>query len=310
MALTFRATLDCFLGNFGSARTLGDQAVQYCQEQGHPFWISAAMAASGESLAKMGEVEEGIGRLRQGIAMTQAIGSRVIEPLYRGQLTEALLRAGQSQEALQESGEAIRQSEEQGVGMSLLDLRRIRGLALLAAGTPWRSGGRRARNDCRVTLGLLQVHRITGGHGSGGADGRCRSTERGLRRVSRRYERGAGAIKRARNSGEDVSMPMKPSQYTPIPYVDYGGTQMLRPPYVAENVSFYAFLVEADIGAMQRLLDNRLNFPSGSEEQFEPAGPFAIIAFNKLQKMYSLNPPDRDKGWVRRTGMRGVDARD
>jgi hypothetical protein len=33
----------------------------------------------------------------------------------------------------------------------------------------------------------------------------------------------------------------------PIPYVDYGGTQMLRPPYLAKNVSFYAFVVKADV---------------------------------------------------------------
>jgi len=140
-ALTFRATLDCFLGDFRGARMLGDQAVEYCREQGYPFWISAGLAASGESLAKMGDkrygleqVWEGIGRLREGIAMTQAIGSRVIEPLFRGQLTEALLRAGESEAALAESEDAIRQAEEQGVRVSLLDLRRVRGLALLGVG--------------------------------------------------------------------------------------------------------------------------------------------------------------------------------
>jgi len=94
-----------------------------------------------------------------------------------------------------------------------------------------------------------------------------------------------------------MSSPNKPNQYMPIPYVNYGGTQMLRPPYVAENVSLYGFVVKADMGAMQKMLDNRLNLPSGGEEHFEPAGPFVIIAFNKLEKMYSQNPPDRGKGW-------------
>jgi uncharacterized protein with NAD-binding domain and iron-sulfur cluster len=83
----------------------------------------------------------------------------------------------------------------------------------------------------------------------------------------------------------------------PIQYVGYGGAQMLRPPYVAKNVSFYAFLVPAKMAVLQALLDNRLNLPSGREEHFEPAGPFVFFAFNKLDKMYSLNPPDRDKGW-------------
>jgi uncharacterized protein with NAD-binding domain and iron-sulfur cluster len=83
----------------------------------------------------------------------------------------------------------------------------------------------------------------------------------------------------------------------PIPYVDYGGTQMLRPPYLAKNVSFYAFVVKADAGALQRMLDHRLNLPSGGAVQFEPAGPFVVIAFNNLAQLSSQNPPDSAKGW-------------
>jgi uncharacterized protein with NAD-binding domain and iron-sulfur cluster len=82
-----------------------------------------------------------------------------------------------------------------------------------------------------------------------------------------------------------------------VPYVDYGGTQMLSPPYVAENVQFYAFVVPADLGALQKLVDDRLNLPTGGTEHFEPAGPFVIFAFNNLGKMYSQNPPDSGKGW-------------
>jgi predicted ATPase len=82
----------------------------------------------------MGEVEAGIARLKEGGMMTRAIGSRVIEPLYRGQLAEALLRAGDGEAALAEAEEAIRQAREQGVGVSRLDLLRIRGLALGALG--------------------------------------------------------------------------------------------------------------------------------------------------------------------------------
>lgn len=133
-SLTFRATLDCFMANFSEARKRADEAVRYCQKQAYPFWISAALSASGRSMVEMNEVEGGIGRLRQGIAMSRAIGSRVIEPLYRGQLAEALLRAGDSEAGLAESDEAMRQAAEQGVGISRLDLMRIRGLALSALG--------------------------------------------------------------------------------------------------------------------------------------------------------------------------------
>ncbi len=72
---------------------------------------------------------------------------------------------------------------------------------------------------------------------------------------------------------------------------------MIRPPYMAEDVSFYAFVLKADPAVLQKLVDDRLNIPSGGEVQFEAAGPFVVLAFNSLGKMYSLNPPDCDKGW-------------
>ncbi len=83
----------------------------------------------------------------------------------------------------------------------------------------------------------------------------------------------------------------------PVQYVEYGGTQMLQPPYVAQDVGLYGFVVKADMGALQKLLDARLNLPSGGKEHFEPAGPFVIFVYNTLGKMFSVNPPDRDKGW-------------
>ncbi len=82
----------------------------------------------------------------------------------------------------------------------------------------------------------------------------------------------------------------------PVPYVEYGGTLMIRPPYRAEGVGFYAFVLQADFQALQKLLDERLNIPSGGEVAFEPAGPFVLLVFNDLGKLSSLNPPDSDKG--------------
>ena len=82
----------------------------------------------------------------------------------------------------------------------------------------------------------------------------------------------------------------------PVPYVDYGGSQIHQPPYVAENVNFYGFTVPADPGALQKLLDDRLNLPSGGSEDFVPAGPFVTFAFTTIDKLYSQNPPDFDKG--------------
>ena len=84
----------------------------------------------------------------------------------------------------------------------------------------------------------------------------------------------------------------------PIPFVDYGGNQLaLLPPYVAENVSLFAFFVQADSAALQRTLDRRLNAPFGAERRFVPAGSIVLVVFNKIGKMYSADPPYRERGW-------------
>ncbi len=84
----------------------------------------------------------------------------------------------------------------------------------------------------------------------------------------------------------------------PNPFVSYGGSQLaLQPPYFAENVSLYAFLIEADIHALQAMLDRRLNHPFGPKRRFVPEGSLIMVVFNKIGKMYSENPADRKKGW-------------
>ena len=144
-ALNFRATLDGFLGYHSSAREFGEQAIRYCQEQAYPFWISAAMAACGAAAAHLGDPQSGVGLLRESIALTEAIGSLVIQPLYRGQLSEALLLAaispapGESNPAaaaLAESEAALAQADSLGIGLSRLDILRVRGLALAQLGRP------------------------------------------------------------------------------------------------------------------------------------------------------------------------------
>lgn len=133
-ALIFRAALSTFLADFSQALTCGNEAVEYCQKQAYPFWISAGLAYSGRALVELGDATKGIERLMEGIAMSQAIGSRVIEPLLRGLLAEAMLLSGNGEAALAESEAAIRQAEEEGVGGTRFDLLRIRGLALAPLG--------------------------------------------------------------------------------------------------------------------------------------------------------------------------------
>ncbi len=133
-SLAFRALLECFTLNIAEARHWSETATRYCQEQAYPFWSSAVLASWGWALTEEGEVTAGIAKMREGIAVMRSIGSRVIEPLFRGLLAEGLLRAGDAQAALQEVDGAIKQAEELGVGISRLDLLRIRGTVLAGLG--------------------------------------------------------------------------------------------------------------------------------------------------------------------------------
>jgi hypothetical protein len=79
-------------------------------------------------------------------------------------------------------------------------------------------------------------------------------------------------------------------------YLSRGGEQVFVPPYVAEGVQFFGFVVKADRAKLQAICDRYLNGPSGTQD-FEPLVPFVMFVFNKLGRMYPKNPPDHDRGW-------------
>ena len=125
-ALNFRAMLAYFLGDYPRAQEWAQMGGDYCKKQAYPFWISTALSVSGRSLAEAGQSSAGIPLIEEAVALTQAIGSRVVEPLYRGLLAEARFLAGDVQAGLAEVEEALRLSEERGVGISRFDLTRLR----------------------------------------------------------------------------------------------------------------------------------------------------------------------------------------
>lgn len=79
-------------------------------------------------------------------------------------------------------------------------------------------------------------------------------------------------------------------------YLSRGGEQVFEPPYVAEGVQFFGFIVKADNTSLQAICDRYLNGPSGSRD-FSPLVPFAMFVFNKIEQMYAKSPPDNNRGW-------------
>jgi hypothetical protein len=79
-------------------------------------------------------------------------------------------------------------------------------------------------------------------------------------------------------------------------YIPRGGEQVFEPPYIAEGVQFFGFVVTADTAKLQAICDRYLNGPSRTQA-FAPFVPYVMFVFNKLGKMYAKNPPDFDRGW-------------
>jgi len=81
-------------------------------------------------------------------------------------------------------------------------------------------------------------------------------------------------------------------------YVEYGGSQMLWQPYLANEVTLFGFILKADAGSIRRqLCDPRLNNPSQGANRFEPAGSFIVLSFSTLHRLSSAAPGDNSKGW-------------
>jgi Acetoacetate decarboxylase (ADC) len=83
-----------------------------------------------------------------------------------------------------------------------------------------------------------------------------------------------------------------------IDYLDRGGEQTYRPPYTAEGVRFYSFLLEADPERLRTFLDTYFNNPSANEVQLLPAIPYVLLNFTSLACLRSVEPPDSAKGWT------------
>ncbi|HTU92878.1 MAG TPA: acetoacetate decarboxylase family protein [Gemmataceae bacterium] len=79
-------------------------------------------------------------------------------------------------------------------------------------------------------------------------------------------------------------------------YIPRGGEQVFEPPYIAEGVQFFGFVVTADTAKLQSICDRYLNGPSGTQD-FAPLVPYVMFVFNKLGKLYAKNPPDFNRGW-------------
>ncbi len=79
-------------------------------------------------------------------------------------------------------------------------------------------------------------------------------------------------------------------------FVNRGGELVFEPPFIADNVQQYSFLLDADIHALEKLCDRYFNEPIG-EKRFVPGGAFVMLCCCGLSSLRSTTPPFSDMGW-------------
>jgi predicted ATPase len=99
-----------------------------------PGWLGEGHRSRGEALAMLGQVEEGMAQMREGMALEQSVGVRCYLSGTLGHLAEAQAKAGQPLEGLTTLTEALALVEETDERHWEAELYRVRGELLLAQG--------------------------------------------------------------------------------------------------------------------------------------------------------------------------------
>jgi DNA-binding SARP family transcriptional activator/predicted ATPase len=105
--------------------------MEVAKEQGLWGWVMTGLRHRGEALAMMGQLEQGIAQMREGVAEDEVRTVRVYLSGTLGHLAQALGKAGRPQEGLTTLAEALAIVEKTGERYWEAELHRLRGELLL-----------------------------------------------------------------------------------------------------------------------------------------------------------------------------------
>jgi len=125
--LSWAAALHQLRREAGRTRDVAEAAVALATEQFIPFFGAQAMVLRGWALVEQGQCEEGITRLRDGVAAYRATGANLESPHWLALLAEVYGKAGQIEEALGIIREALADVERTGIRYYEAELKRLEG---------------------------------------------------------------------------------------------------------------------------------------------------------------------------------------
>ena len=116
-----------------------DEVINVSEEQRLAYFMAMGNILRGWATGDQGELTEGIGQMRQGIAEFLNTGAAVLRPYWLGLLAEECGNAGQADEGLSLLAEARAVVQETGERMWEAELHRLQGELLLKRGAAWES---------------------------------------------------------------------------------------------------------------------------------------------------------------------------
>jgi predicted ATPase len=118
----------------GALRSSSDELVHLANEKGMPTWIGMGTRCHGEALAMLGEIQEGMAQMREGIAVDTSVDARIYQSGTLGFLSEAEARSGLPADGLATLDEALALVDETDERYCEAELYRLKGELLLARG--------------------------------------------------------------------------------------------------------------------------------------------------------------------------------
>jgi predicted ATPase/tRNA A-37 threonylcarbamoyl transferase component Bud32 len=113
-----------------------DGALALSLEFGFGQWATISLVLKGWALAELGRADEGLGCLRKGLDAFQRTGAGLMQPYFLSMLAEVYNWNGTPQAGLEAVDAGLRMAERNGEIYWTPELHRVRGMLLLAAGSP------------------------------------------------------------------------------------------------------------------------------------------------------------------------------
>ncbi len=164
--------------------TLGqaEELLRLAEERDYAYWLGPGMIGKGWALAEERQSSRGLASIREGLAAHHAGGAGLSSTLWEGMLAEALVRAGQPDEALDHLENALDRAIETGERIWEAELLRLKGELLIdreadigAAETSLRQALETARRQQAKVLELRAAMSLSRLRHRKGAAGRARN---------------------------------------------------------------------------------------------------------------------------------------